>query len=173
MKETKTVTPLVAGVITAALMIVYSTALYFLDLMKYSWLSWLGYIIMIVLLIVFINLHGKARKNEISFGGLFGYGFKTTAIIAIILPIFSFIFFLLFPEIKEKIFETMRLGMEEQGKATDEQIEQTISMMRKSFTLFFIVFPIIFYFIVGAIGSLIGAAVTKKKPVNPMNQMNW
>ena len=75
-----------------------------------------------------------------------------------------------FPEIKEKIFEMTRQGMEEQGNVSDEQIDQTIDMMRKNFTLFFIVFPILFYVFVGCVGSLIGAAITKKNPINPLTQ---
>lgn len=168
--QKKPISPIVAGIIIAAVMIILSLAIYFMELYKNQAITWLGYLIMVILLIVFINLYGKARNNEVGFGGLFGYGFKATMIIAVLLPIFSFIFFMMFPEIKEKIFEMTRQGMEEQGKVSDEQIDQTIEMMRKNFTLFFIVLPILFYVFIGCIGSLIGAGITKKNPVNPMTQ---
>jgi len=170
MKEKKPTSHFVAAVIIAAVMIIYSMALYFLDLSANRALPWLGYLLMVVLLIVFINMYGNAKNNEVSFGGLFSYGFKATALISLILPVFSYVFFLAFPEIKEKIFEMTRKGMEEQGKSSDEQIEQAITFMRDKFVLLFILLPILFYVFIGCIGSLIGAAVTKKKPVNPFTQ---
>ena len=170
MPQKKPINPVVAGIIISAIMIIISLVIYFMDLYKYRALSWLGYLFMVVLLIVFVNLYGNAKNNEVSFGGLFGYGFKATLIISVLLPLFSFIFFMAFPEIKEKIFEMTRQGMEEQGNVSDEQIDQTIEMMRKNFTLFFIVFPILFYVFVGCVGSLIGAAITKKNPINPLTQ---
>ncbi len=45
-------------------------------------------------------------------------------------------------------------------------------MARKMFWVFTIGAIMLIYAIVGVIGSLIGAAATKQKPINPMDQMN-
>ncbi|TAL40716.1 MAG: DUF4199 family protein, partial [Chitinophagaceae bacterium] len=125
MQEQKPVSHIVAGLIIAAIMVVYSIGLNFMGLMQNRALGWLGYGIMLVGLIVFINMYGKAKNYQVGFGGLFGYGFKTTAIMALVLVIFLICFFMIFPEYKDKIMEAARKGMEEGGKMSDEQIERS------------------------------------------------
>lgn len=170
MKEQKPISHFIAGLIISAMLIVFSLGIYFLDMMQNRAMAWISYLILIGGLILFINLYGKAKNYELGFGGLFGYGFKSTAIIALSMGLFSLLFFLAFPEFKEQILEMTRNAMEEQGKATDKQIEDMFSMMDKNFLLFYIGFPILGYVFFGVIGSLIGAAVTRKNPVNPLNQ---
>ena len=75
----------------------------------------------------------------------------------------------MFPEIKEKTIEMQRLKMEERGMG-DSQIEQAMDFTKKYFTVFMIFGVILGTMIFGSIASLIGAAVAKKKPVNPFNQ---
>ena len=57
--------------------------------------------------------------------------------------------------------------MEEQGKMSDEQIDQAMSIGKRFFLPFAIGTIIFFYAVIGAISSLIGAAITKKKPLSP------
>jgi hypothetical protein len=54
--------------------------------------------------------------------------------------------------------------MEAKGNMSSEQIDQAISITRKFFMVFIIGGAIVFYLILGAIASLIGAGVTKKEP---------
>jgi hypothetical protein len=106
-----------------------------------------------------------------TFGNLFSYGFKTTAFIALIIIAFFVIFFLAFPDVKEKGFDMARQKMEEKGTFTQDQINQAMETFRKMFWIITIGGIMFIYAIVGAIGSLIGAAITKKNPVNPMDQL--
>jgi Protein of unknown function (DUF4199) len=172
MEEKKPISHLLAALVIAAVLIVYSLALYFTGNQMNTGLAWLTYIFIVGGLILFINLYGKALNNQVTFGNLFAYGFRTTAFLALIMIAFTVVFMLLFPEIKEKSFEVARQKMEEQGKFTDEQIEQNLQTGRKLFWVFAIGGIILIYAIVGAISSLIGAAVAKKKPVNPLDQMS-
>ena len=172
MEKNKPISHLIAGVILALILIIFTTAIQFLGMGQNKAMGWLSYLIFIVGLIIFVKAYGKANNNEVTFGGLFTYGFKTTAITTLIVIICMIIFFLAFPEFKEKILETMRKGMEENGKMTDDQIDQFIAGFSKNFLLFTAGGGLFMYLIFGAIGSLIGAAVAKKEPVNPMNQLN-
>lgn len=170
MQEQKSISHIVAGLIIGAFMIVYSIALNFMGLMQQRTLGWIGYGIMIVGIIIFINLYGKSKNNYVSFGGLFGYGFKATAIIALLMALFLIGFFILFPEFKDKIMESAREGMEEGGNMTDDQIEQGLSMFEKNFLVFTVGGAVVMYVLFGCIASLIGAAITRKKPFNPLDQ---
>ncbi len=170
MEQNKPISHIVAGLIIGAVMIIYSLTLYFTNAMQNRALGWLGYLFMIIGIIIFINQYGKAKNNEVTFGNLFGYGFKTTAIIALVITIFSLIFFFAFPEFKTEILAAIRTGMEEQSSTTESQIDTAMNMMEKNFILFFIVFPALIYAFFGCIASLIGAAITKKKPASPFEQ---
>jgi hypothetical protein len=122
---------------------------------------------MIGLLIYFIREFGKANENNKTFGELFSFGFKASAFATIILLAFQVIFNLLFPETQERIMEISREKMAEDPRITEEQIDMALSFTKKFYLVFLIAGTIFSTLIFGAIGSLIGAAVTKKNPTSP------
>jgi hypothetical protein len=98
------------------------------------------------------------------------HGFKVSAVIAIILLVYSLLSVnVIFPEIKEKTIEMQLKQMEERGM-TEDQIETAMNFTKKYFTAFMIFGVLIGTIIFGCIASLIGAAVAKKKPMNPLSQ---
>jgi len=171
MEEKKPISHLVAGTIIAAVLILYSLVQQFTGLMVQQGLTWISYALLIIGLVVFINMYGNALNNRVTFGNLFAYGFKTTAFLTLIMIFFTVIFFFVFPDIKEKMFEMARQKMEEKDTPSD-QIDQAIDTWKRMFWVFTIGGILIGYAILGAIGSLLGAAITKKKPVNPLDQMS-
>ena len=62
--------------------------------------------------------------------------------------------------------------MEKQGKLSESEIDKAMEMTRKFFNVFMIGGILLTYAIVGAISSLIGAAITKKRPYNPLEQLD-
>src|SRR5689334_5705331 len=102
MEQKKPISHIVAGLIIGLVLIAYSCALYFTNIQQTGIYGWLPIIFIVVGLIVFVNLYGKALNNQVTFGNLFAYGFKTTAFLTLIVIAFTVVFFLLFPEIKEK-----------------------------------------------------------------------
>jgi NADH:ubiquinone oxidoreductase subunit 6 (subunit J) len=173
MTQSKPISHIVAGAIIAAFLIILTIGMYLSHVDQAGIFAWLPYIIIIAGLILFINLYGNAHNNQLGFGNLFGYGFKTTAFTALIVILFTVIFLLAFPDVKEKSLEMARKKMEDRGNSTDEEIEKGMEMVRKLFWVFTIGGIILVYAIVGAIGSLIGAAITKKKKINPSEQLNF
>ena len=171
MEQKKPMTHFVAASVIAAVLIVYTLILQLTGLWKNPSMAWISYLLMVAGLIIFIIQYGNALNNQVTFGNLFSYGFKTTALLALIMIAFTIILFLIFPDIKQKMVEIARQRMEERN-TPDDQIEKGIEMWQKMFWVFTIGGIILVYAIVGAIGSLIGAAVTKKKPVNPLDQMS-
>ena len=171
MEPKKPLSHIAAGAIIGAALILYSMVLYFTNTQQSS-AAWFSYLIMIIGLVFFINLYGKANNNHVSFGNLFAYGFKSTAFMTLIVIACTLLMFTILPEMKEKIFETARTNMEEKGKLTEEQIDKAIEMTRKFFYAFTIGGIVLVYAIFGAIGSVIGAAITKKRPYNPLEQLD-
>ncbi len=130
------------------------------------------YAIIIIGLIVFINLYGKSKNNNVVFGDLFSYGFKATAVYTVIFIGFLILFSLLYPDFKANAVEATRTQLETQRGITGQQAEQSMAVMEKYFWVLAIGGTTLFFVIVGAIGSLIGAAITKKNPQTLFHQSN-
>ena len=161
--EQKITTPLTKAVIISLILIAISMATAFLDQNVNSSFRWLGYVVFVIGIILSIWQYGKQVDHQSAFGNYFAHGFKTTAIVTIIMIFYIVIFMALFPEFKEKAFEEARKGM--QGKnLTEEQIDKGIEFTKRFFTVLLIAGSLLYYLILGAIAALIGAAITKKNP---------
>ena len=170
MEEKKITSHLIKGLIIGLILIVISIVAQFTGLKRDSApIQILSTCILIGGLIWSCWYYGKQKDGFVTFGNVFGHGFKTTAVAAVIVIVFMIIFFLAFPEYKDEAMEEGRRKMEEQGKMSDEQIEQAISIGKRFFLPIAIGSILFFYALIGAVSSLIGAAITKKKPVTPFD----
>jgi len=171
MEPKKPLTHTVAGLLIAGIVIVISLInMLFAKNTNNPGAGWLTYGAIILGLIFTINLYAKSKDNYVSFGELFSYGFKATAVYTVIFIGFLILVSLVFPDFKNSAIEAMRTQIETQGNYTDEQAEQAIALTEKYFWVFAIGGSMLGFVIVGAIGSLLGAALTKKRPQNPFEQ---
>jgi len=162
---------IIKGAILGGISILFSIIIYVFNLYTTQWLNWLSYAILIGGIIYGNVLFANQNDNNVTFGNIFAHGFKTTAVIIIITVIYTLLaLYVLFPDMVEKIIEMSRVEMEKNPKLTDEMIEQGITMTRKLFLPFAIAGAIFGTGFLGALGSLIGAAVAKKNPVDPFKQ---
>lgn len=167
--EKKSITHITAGLIIAGVLIVYSMVLTFSDLSGNRTLGFLSLVFLVAGLIYFITQYGKSVDHTASFGQLFSFGFKATAVTTIIVLAFQVLFFVIFPEYRDKMEEISREQMYKQG-LSDQQVDQAIEFTRRFFWPFLIAGTLVSNLIMGAIGSLIGAGITKKNPQSPFQQ---
>jgi predicted membrane protein len=170
--DKKSVSHFMAGLIIAAILIVYSMILTFMDLTGNQSLSYLSMVFLMTGIVFFVTQYGKAVDHTASFGQLFSYGFKATAIATLVVIAFQVIFFFIFPEYKEKIIDISREQMLKQGNVPEAQVEQALDMVRKFFWVGLIGGSMFFNLVSGAIASLIGAGITKKIPQSPFQQQS-
>lgn len=150
------------ALITALVMIVIGTALYFANVASESWAQWLVYIPFLGGLILNAQAYSKANQGYITFGQAFSSCFKATAIITLIMLAWTILSVYIFPDMKERAFEQAQLQMEKQGQS-EEAMEMAMDMTRKYFTLFLVMGVLFGYMFFGAIFSLIAAATAKRK----------
>lgn len=170
--EKKSVTHFMAGLIIAAILIVYSMFLTFMDLTGNQSLGYISMVFLMIGIIFFVNQYGKSVDHTATFGQLFSFGFKATAIATLVVIAFQVIFFFIFPEYKEKIIDISREQMLKQGNLPEAQVEQAMEMVRKFFWVGLIGGSLFFNLVCGAIASLIGAGITKKTPQSPFQQQS-
>lgn len=166
--ETKVTTPLIKGIIITLILIVFGLLLYFIDKMQHPALTYIQYALFLAGIIWACITYSQQLNANVTYGNLFAHGFKVTAVITAFMLIYTVLALnFLFPDMVDKSIEMTRQKLEQSGKATDSQIEAQVNMMRDHFTLFAVAGIIIGFAVFGAISSLIGAAVAKKKPQDP------
>jgi hypothetical protein len=170
--EKKSVSHFMAGLIIAAVLIVYSMFLTFMDLTANQSLSYISMVLLMAGIVFFVTQYGKSVDHTATFGQLFSFGFKATAIATLVVIAFQVIFFFIFPEYKEKIIDISREQMLKQGQVPEAQVEQALEMVRKFFWVGLIGGSLFFNLVCGAIASLIGAGITKKVPQSPFQQQS-
>ena len=169
--EKKQTTAVTAGIIISLILMVFSLVLYFTGLYMQSWSQYFGFIIIVGGIIWVVTNHGKEKEYTERFGQLFGYGFKVTAVVTCLMILYTLLSGVLFPEIKEKIVEAARTQALKNPGVNEDQIEQGMNMFAKNYNLFIILGILFWYLLLGAISSLIGAGITKKKPQNAFDQI--
>ena len=170
--EKKVMSHITKGLIIALIGIVIGVAGYLGGLEQQSWFRWLSTIITCAGIIWGCVYYANQLDGRVTFGNIFAHGFKISVVITLITIVYLVLAMtVLFPEMKDKALETARQEMEKGGKMSEEQIEQGIEMTKKFFMPFVLGAVLFGTLIAGAIASLIGAAIAKKKPINPLDQL--
>ncbi len=165
--ETKVTTPVIKGLIISMILIVIGLAIYFSGQVANKSLGYLQYLILFAGILWGCINYAKQLDGNVSFGNVFAHGFKITAVVTVILVLYTLLALtVLFPEMKDKLVEQAELEMEKQSMS-DSQREQAISMMKNYMMPFAIAGILFFFMVIGLIASLIGAAAAKKKPLDP------
>lgn len=168
--EHKKMSHFLAGGIVASVLVFYSVILILTDQIQNQQLAWISYILMIATLAYFIREFGKSVDFNASFSQLFSFGFKSTAFATIIMLAFQIIINLVFPDMKDQIIEIAREKMSDDPRVTEEAIDLSTEFLSKTFWPLLIAGTLFGSLFFGAIGSLIGAIITKKNPQNPFQE---
>ena len=173
MNNTKITTSVVKGAIIGFLLVACSLAIQTtMDMKSGQKYSWVQFLILIAGIIWSCVHYARQLDGAATFGNVFAYGFKVTALVTLIVAVFTYIMVkFIFPDMAEKAIVVAREEMEKDksNKMTEERIEQTLAITRKYFAVFVIGGSILINLILGCIASLIGAVVAKKNPnANPI-----
>ncbi|HSN09859.1 MAG TPA: DUF4199 domain-containing protein, partial [Hanamia sp.] len=137
MEQTVT-TSTTKGIVISLILIVIALVTYFLNMNSSSALQYISYAVFILGIIWSINYYGKQIDHNSTFGNYFAHGFKTAALVTVIMIIYIVIFVYLFPDVREKAMEAAKKSMESKGQMTQEQINQALSITQKFFMVFLI-----------------------------------
>lgn len=164
--ENKVTTPVMKGLIISLILIVFAVVV---TIFKLETNKALGVVPLVILIggIIWANLNfAQQMDGNVTFGQVFRHGFKETALVAGIMGLWvALSLTVLFPESLDRAMEIQRTAMLEQGMSENE-VDKALVLGKKMAVPMGTIVSVILYIIVGAIGSLIGAAVAKKNP-NP------
>jgi len=173
MMENKVLTHINAALILFLLMVIYTLAMNFGGYQANMQMSWISYIIVVVGIMVLVIKYSKDMHGNVTFGNLFAYGFKTTAILIILFIAFTILFYLIFPEYKLRVLEIMKENtLKNATPENRDQAEKGVEIIQRFFWVSIIAGILISFAILGAAGSLLGAALSKKNPRGITNDFN-
>jgi hypothetical protein len=167
--EKKVTSHFTKGLVIGLIMVAIGLVFQVLDIYE-RWVQWVTLCLYLIAIIWACVSYAKDMEGNITFGKVFGHGFKTAAIVALIAIAAFAITYLIMPEIKDKALEKAREQMAQNPQMTEEMVDQAIAMTGKFFFLFGVVGALFGYAFIGLIGSLIGAGVAKKNPNQGMPQ---
>jgi NADH:ubiquinone oxidoreductase subunit 6 (subunit J) len=169
--EPKITSHITKGLIISLILVVLDLIAGFANFKFATWFRWIPTLILVGSIIWACINYGSQLNNNVTFGNVFTHGFKTTAVIACIVTVFTVLSLLvIFPETKDIALDQARKQMEAKGNMPEETIDKAIEMTKKFFLPFAIAGAVFGTIIVGAIASLIGAGITKKNPPSPFEQ---
>jgi Protein of unknown function (DUF4199) len=170
--EQRAMTHFTKGLLIGLVIIVLYIAGYFTKMAEQAWFGWAVDLIIMAGMIWACILFANQHNNQVTFGNTFAHGFKTTSIVTLILIVYMILSLtIIFPEAKDRALEIARERMEAGGKMSQDQIDKGVEFTQKFFMPIAIGATLLSTLFFGAIGSLIGAGVAKKKPVNPIDQL--
>jgi Protein of unknown function (DUF4199) len=155
------------GFITGLAMVIVGLIIYLAGAAFKPGMQYVSYIPFLVGILLNGIAYSKANDGYVTFGNVFGSCFKASMIVTIVIVAWSLASMAIFPEMKEKALTIAREEMAKNPKMTDDTIDAAINMTKKYWNVFLIagaIFGTLFY---GALFSLIGALVAKKKDAPP------
>jgi hypothetical protein len=162
--ETKLTSPAIKGVIISLILIVCNLGITFSGQMENRVLSMIPLAIGVAGIIWSCINYSNQMNNNVTFGNVFGHGFKVVAAITAIMALSTLLLFLVVkPELVDLSIEKAREAMEKRG-TPDSDMNNAVGMMKKMFIPFAVIGVILIYGIGGTLIALIGAAVAKKNP---------
>jgi len=167
--EKKITSPITVGIVVSLILIILSIVIYFAGLYTQNWAQYVGFAILFVGILWGVLNHGKEKNHQVTFGNLFGFGFKVAAVITCLIILYSVLSGYIFPDAKQKIMEIAKEKALANPNANQEQVEKGMEMFEKNYTLFIVIGVVFWYILIGIISSLIGAAIAKKNPPTPFD----
>jgi len=169
--EKKVTSPLTIGVIISLVLIVMDLVAGFAHFKFEIWYRWIPTIVLCLGIIWACINYSNQKDNLVTFGNVFGHGFKTSLVLAVITLVYSLLsIYVIFPETQDIAIDESRKQMEAKGTLTEDQIDTAIEMTRKFFVVGVVIFALLGTLLAGTVASLLGAAFAKKKPITPFNQ---
>lgn len=167
MEQQQVTSHIFKGLIISLVIILFGLIIYFTGQITNQALGYVQYLILMGGIIYACISFSNQKSGDVTFGEVFSHGFKTTTVIAAVMCVYTIISLkFIFPEMIDIIIRESRRSMEEKNMS-DSDIENAMDMMKNNFVPFAIAGILFMFALIGAISSLIGAAVAKKKPKNP------
>lgn len=162
MKQTHTTYGLITGLAT----IIFGALMLAMKMDMDSGLQYVTYLIMLAGLVMNAMAYAKANDNYVTFGNVYGSCFKAVLIMSVLALVWGIVIIYAFPDLKDEVLSKMADKFEKDG-TPEEQAEVAMNMTEKYWGVTMIFGSLIGTMFMGALLSLIAAAIPKKNGARP------
>lgn len=151
------------GLITSAVMITFSLLIYgFMKSFENS-LQYIAYATYVAGIMWTLLRFKKQTNGKAGFKQFFAEGFKCFVLVSFMMVLFTLVFLLLHPELKEQMAVNLRAGYAGAADLTPVDIENRITAAKKFFVPGYLMGAVLSYLAIGALFTGLGAAFLSKK----------
>ena len=154
------------GLITGAVMIAMSMGIYVANRNFDGGLQYIVYATYVAGILWTLFIFKKESGGEASFKQYFAEGFKCFIVVALLMVLFTLVFILMHPELKEQMATLMRADYASAKNMTPVDVENKIESAKKMFMPANLMGAILSYLGIGALISVIGAGFLSVKKEN-------
>ena len=122
-------------------------------------LQYVTYMIYLLGVVWAVYDFSKQAGKDAKFGSYFSAGFKCFIVVTLLMVLFTVVFLMIHPEMKEEMGTTVRNAMIKDGNKTPKEIEEAVLMAKKSFMPALIMAAVFSYLAIGALITAITSAV--------------
>ncbi len=151
------------GLITGAVMILISIAIFLAKKSYENNLQYITYAAYITGIIWTLVDFKKLTDGPVTFKTCFAEGFKYFVVVTFLMVIFTLVFILLHPELKEQMAENMRTAYKGAKDMMPSDIENRVAAAKKFFLPGYIMGTVLSYLAIGALGTLVSAGIISQK----------
>lgn len=162
--EKKPVSNIIKGLIIAAILIVLDLMGSASFLKNAAWYAYLPMMVLVLASIINVIHYCSELKGNVKFGDAFAFGFKTAAIVALVMVLYTFISLkYIHPDYKEKTYELALKGFQQQPNIMPDEAKTQAKAYADNYIMTSVSLALMSTLVVSAVGSAIGAAVAKRK----------
>lgn len=156
----KKISPLVKGLITAALMIIVASVLYYSGASTDSGLQYVGYFIYAAGIMWSLFDYARSENYTGKFGDIFLQGFRCFVVVTLVMVLYMGIFSKMHPEMAKeygKLYKEEMLKTQTNRNATE--IEEIAKKAEAGYTTALVYTSVFGYLLVGAVFTLAGSGL--------------
>lgn len=151
------------GLVTGIAMILVSVIIYYTKGNFENKLQYITYSIYVAGIIWTLIEFSRSLNNPNKFGAYFSQGFKCFIVVTLLMVVFTVAFLLLQPQLKDEMAVFYRAELVKTGNYTMPEIEEKLTVAKKSFIPSLVMGAIFGYLVIGAMVTAITAGFLMQK----------
>ncbi len=151
------------GIITGIVMIIMSVCIYLVKKSFENGLQYIVYATYVAGILWTLFIFKKDTGNTATFKQYFSEGFKCFIVVTLLMVVFTLVFILLHPELKDQMAASMRIEYAKSKDLTTVDIENRIAAAKKIFLPAYLMGAVMGYLIIGVLITVITAGFLSSK----------
>ena len=161
--EKKPVSNIIKGLIIAAILIALDLLSSASFLKTATWYAYVPTVVLVLACMLNVIHYCSELNGNVKFGDAFAFGFKTAAIVALVMVLYTFVSLkYIRPDVKGQVYEQALKALQQQPNVMPEEAKNQAKSYADNYIMTSVSLALMSTLVVSAVGSVIGAALAKR-----------